>query len=55
MYPMPFFSLRIFVADGNPDGLSTMEQSNWVGRALMFLPSLLSSTKVRPYLEQTEV
>jgi hypothetical protein len=28
------FSLRIFVADGDPDGLRIVERSNWVGRAL---------------------
>jgi len=30
------FSLRIFVADGDPDGLRIVERSNWVGRALVF-------------------
>ncbi len=30
------FSLRIFVADGDPDGLPIVERSNWVGRALVF-------------------
>ena len=48
----PPFSLRIFVADGDPDGLCIV---NWMGRALMFLHPLLSSTKVRLYLAQPEV
>lgn len=30
------FSLRIFVADGDPDGLRTVERSNWNGKALIF-------------------
>ena len=25
------FSLRIFVADGDPDGLRLVERSNWIG------------------------
>ncbi len=29
------FSLRIFVADGDPDDLRIVERSNWVGRALV--------------------
>ena len=26
------FTLRIFVADGDPDGLRIVERSNWVGK-----------------------
>ena len=33
--PMPF-SLRIFVADGDPDGLRLVERSNWIGKAVVF-------------------
>ena len=29
------FSLRIFVADGDPDGLCIVEKSNWIGKALV--------------------
>ena len=28
-------SIRIFLADGTPDGLRLVEKSNWTGRALM--------------------
>jgi hypothetical protein len=28
--------LRIFVADGDPDGLRTVERSNWAGKAVVF-------------------
>jgi hypothetical protein len=30
------FSLRIFVADGDPDGLRIVDKSNWIGKALVF-------------------
>ncbi len=32
--PKPF-SLRILVADGDPDGLRVVERSNWVGKAIV--------------------
>ena len=49
------FSLRIFVADGDPDGLRLVERSNWVGKALMFPRSLLPQVKQRSELNQTGV
>jgi hypothetical protein len=49
------FSLRIFVADGDPDGLRLVERSNWVGKALIFPRSLLPQVKQRPELAQTGV
>jgi hypothetical protein len=51
------FSLRIFVADGDPDGLRIVERSNWVGRALVFprLAMALPSVTTRPELQQTGV
>ena len=30
------FSLRIFVADGDPDGLRIVDKSNWIGKALVW-------------------
>jgi hypothetical protein len=30
------FSLNIFVADGDPDGLRLVERTNWIGKAVMF-------------------
>jgi len=46
------FSLRIFVADGDPDGLRIVEWSNWVGRALVFrrLAMAQPSVATRPEL-----
>jgi hypothetical protein len=49
------FSLRIFVADGDPDGLRVVERSNWIGRALIFPRSLLPKVKQRDELGQTGV
>lgn len=49
------FSLRIFVADGDPDGLRLVERSNWVGKALVFPRALLPQVKARPELAQTGV
>lgn len=49
------FSLRIFVADGDPDGLRLVERSNWVGKALVFPRALLPQVKQRAELGQTGV
>ena len=49
------FSLRIFVADGDPDGLRIVDKSNWIGKALMFPRALLPQVKARPELAQTGV
>jgi len=51
----PPFSLRIFVADGDPDGLRIVEKSNWIGKALVFPRALLPQVKPRPELQQTGV
>ncbi len=49
------FSLRIFVADGDPDGLRVVERSNWIGKALVFPRALLPKVKQRDELGQTGV
>jgi hypothetical protein len=49
------FSLRIFVADGDPDGLRVVERSNWIGKALMFPRALLPTVKTRVEMDQTGV
>ncbi|GAB4061308.1 GIY-YIG nuclease family protein [Uliginosibacterium sediminicola] len=49
------FSLRIFVADGDPDGLRVVERSNWVGKALIFPRALLPRVKQREELAYTGV
>jgi hypothetical protein len=49
------FSLRIFVANGDPDGLRLVERSNWVGKALVFPRASLPQVKQRAELAQTGV
>jgi hypothetical protein len=49
------FSLRIFVADGDPDGLRIVERSNWVGKALMFPRTIFPSIKQREEFSQAAV
>lgn len=49
------FSLRIFVADGDPDGLRLVERSNWIGKAVVFPRSLLPTIKKRDEFNQTGV
>lgn len=49
------FSLRIFVAGGDPDGLRIVERSNWVGKALVFPRSLLPQVRQRSEMAQTGV
>lgn len=49
------FSLRIFVADGDPDGLRIVDRSNWTGKALMFPRAIFPSIKNRPEFSQTGV
>ncbi|MHB8977445.1 MAG: GIY-YIG nuclease family protein [Trichloromonadaceae bacterium] len=52
--PNPF-SLRIFVANGDPDGLRLVERSNWIGKAVVFPRALLPSIKRRDEFNQTGV
>jgi hypothetical protein len=49
------FSIRIFVPDGDPDGLRMVERSNWIGKALVFPRSLLPHIKRRNEFGQTGV
>jgi len=49
------FSIKIFVPDGDPDGLKVIERSNWNGRALSFPRSLLPEVKKRAEFSNTGV
>ena len=49
------FSLRIYVADGDPDGLRLAERSNWIGKAVIFPRALLPKVKARDEFGQTGV
>ena len=48
-------SLRIFVVDGDPDGLRVIDRTNWNGRARVFPRSPLPTVKQRPEFMQTDV
>jgi hypothetical protein len=52
--PTPF-SLRIFVADGDPDGLRLVERSNWIGKAVMFPRALYPQVRDRVEFHHTGV
>lgn len=52
--PKPF-SLRIFVADGDPDGLRLVERSNWIGKGVIFPRSLYPKVRDRDEFQQTGV
>lgn len=54
MDPRPF-SLKIFVAQGDPDGLRIAERSNWIGKALVFPRPLLPAIKQREEFQQAGV
>ncbi|MBZ0137020.1 MAG: GIY-YIG nuclease family protein [Planctomycetes bacterium] len=49
------FSLRIFVADGDPDGLQLVERTNWIGKAVVFPRSQWTAVRSRPEFQQTGV
>ena len=51
------FSLRIFVPDGDPDGLRIVDRTNWNGKALVFPRAAWAQPSVadRPELQQTGV
>lgn len=49
------FSLRIFVADGDPDGLRLVERSNWIGKAVIFPRALFPDVRGREEFQQTGI
>lgn len=51
----PPFSIRLFVADGDPDGLRTIERSNWSGVGLIFPRALFPEVKPREEFGRTGV
>ncbi len=55
MATQPPFSLRIFVADGDPDGLRLVERSNWIGKAVVFPRALYPKVRNRSEFQQTGV
>ena len=49
------FSIRIFVANGDPDGLRIIERSNWNGKVMVFPRTLLPEIKKREEFGRTGV
>jgi hypothetical protein len=49
------FSLRVFLPDGDPDGIKLVEKSNWSGRGLVFPRTLFGRAKSRPDVERAGV
>ncbi|RXA21698.1 DUF4357 domain-containing protein [Methanosarcina sp. MSH10X1] len=49
------FSVRLFLPGGDPDGVKTVEKSNWTGRGLVIPRSLFAETRSRPELGCTGV
>ena len=49
------FSIRIFVPDGDPDGLRMVEKSNWTGVGVVFKRTNYKQVVARPEFERTGV
>ena len=47
------FSIRIFVPDGDPDGLRMVEKSNWTGIGVFFERTGYKQVDVRPECDRT--
>ena len=49
------FTIKIFVADGDPDGLRVVDRINWSGKALIFPRALYPQVRSRDEFKQTGV
>ena len=49
------YSLKIFLPDGNPDGIKTIEKTNWSGQGFVFPRALMSEATKRKELNRTGV
>lgn len=49
------FTLTIFVADGDPDGLQIVERTNWNGKAVVFPRAIYTDIRKRDEFAQTGV
>jgi hypothetical protein len=45
--PKPY-SIKIFLPGGDPDGIRTIEKSNWSGAGLFVPRAMMAEAKVRP-------
>ena len=55
MSDQPPFSLHIFIADGDPDGLRIVERDNWIGKAIVFPRPLFTQVRSMDEFNQTGV
>lgn len=55
MTPNHAFSIKIFVPNGDPDGLRVIEKSNWTGVGVVFRRSNYREAVTRPEIERTGV
>lgn len=49
------FSVKIFIPNGEPEGLRIVEKSNWTGQRLAFPRSLMAEARQRPEIKGTGV
>ena len=49
------FTLTIFVANGDPDGLQIVERSNWSGKAVVFPRAIYTDVRSRDEFAQTGI
>jgi hypothetical protein len=49
------FSVKLYLPDGDPEGVKIIEKSNWAGCGLVIPRLLFAETKVRPELERPGV
>ena len=49
------FSVRVFLPDGDPDGIKVVEKSNWTGCGLVVPRSLFGEARSRPELSRAGV
>lgn len=55
MSGQPAFTLHIFVADGEPDGLRLVERSNWIGKGVIFPRAIYPAVRQRPEFDNAGV
>lgn len=54
-FPQRPFSIRMFVPDGDPDGLRLVEKSNWTGIGVVFKRTAYKQVVARPEFDRTGV
>ena len=55
MAPNQAFSIKIFIPNGDPDGLRLIEKSNWTGVGVVFRRSNYREAAARPEIDRTGV